>query len=59
MRDEWDPFGTEGETADRPFVSPVHDFYRTCPISRASETMAACVEEIVDQDQEEATGTHG
>ncbi|MFW5679160.1 MAG: NADH-quinone oxidoreductase subunit NuoG [Pseudomonadota bacterium] len=56
---EWAEFGGGGEPGEAPFVSPVSDFYRTCPISRASETMAACVEEIVGQAQPEATGTHG
>jgi len=36
----------------------VTDFYRSCPISRASEIMEACVEEIVGQELE-ATGTDG
>ncbi|MEO1090801.1 MAG: NADH-quinone oxidoreductase subunit NuoG [Pseudomonadota bacterium] len=54
----WAEFGTVGATDDAPFVSPIEDFYRTCPISRASATMAACVDEIVDRESE-ATGTHG
>ncbi len=54
----WVPFGAAGETRDAPFVSPVADFYRTCPISRASEIMEACVEEIVGQ-KLGATGTDG
>jgi hypothetical protein len=39
-----------------PFVSPIANFYMTDPISRASETMAQCVREIVEG---EATGTDG
>ena len=38
----WGRFGQAGETEDKPFRSPVGDFYRTDPISRASITMAEC-----------------
>ncbi|MBM3647503.1 MAG: NADH-quinone oxidoreductase subunit G [Alphaproteobacteria bacterium] len=38
----WGGFGTPGKTSDAPFVSPVANFYMTCPISRVSRTMAAC-----------------
>ncbi|MFQ3623802.1 MAG: molybdopterin-dependent oxidoreductase, partial [Acetobacteraceae bacterium] len=40
-----DPAGPSGDPAamsDRPFVSPITDFFRTDPIGRASPTMAAC-----------------
>ena len=54
----WDAFGAgRGGADEAPFTTPVPDFYRTCPISRASATMAACVEEIVGAAP--ATGTHG
>ena len=33
-----------GQVADDAFVNPVANYYMTDPISRASETMAACVE---------------
>jgi NADH-quinone oxidoreductase subunit G len=34
--------GKPGELSDRPFVSPIRDFYLTNPIARASVTMAEC-----------------
>ncbi len=54
----WGSFGREGAIAAEPFVSPVDNFYMTDPISRASETMAKCVETFGNADGE-ATGTHG
>jgi len=39
----WGAFGRAGEVSDAPFVSPVANFYMTCPISRASRTMAECM----------------
>jgi NADH-quinone oxidoreductase subunit G len=39
----WGTFGTAGSIADAPFVSPIGNFYMTCPISRASRTMAECI----------------
>jgi NADH-quinone oxidoreductase subunit G len=39
----WGSFGKAGNTSDAPFVSPVANFYMTCPISRASKTMAECM----------------
>ncbi|TVQ34656.1 MAG: NADH-quinone oxidoreductase subunit G [Geminicoccaceae bacterium] len=54
----WAAFGASGAADETPFTAPITDYYRTCPISRASATMAACVEEIVGQ-AEKATGTHG
>ena len=38
----WGSFGAPGKTSDQPFVSPVKNFYMTCPISRSSRTMAEC-----------------
>jgi NADH-quinone oxidoreductase subunit G len=38
----WGSFGKPGEVSDAPFVSPIANFYMTCPISRASRTMAEC-----------------
>ena len=38
----WGNFGAPGETSDLPFVSPIKNFYMTCPISRSSRTMAEC-----------------
>ena len=39
----WGEFGKAGTVSDAPFVSPVANFYMTCPISRASKTMADCM----------------
>ncbi len=39
----WGPFGKAGATTDAPFTSTVPNFYMTCPISRASKTMADCM----------------
>jgi NADH-quinone oxidoreductase subunit G len=39
----WGAFGKAGDVSDAPFVSPVANFYMTCPISRASRTMAECM----------------
>jgi len=38
----WGAFGEAGPIMPAPFVYPIADFYRTDPISRASETMAKC-----------------
>ncbi|PPR55640.1 MAG: hypothetical protein CFH10_02476, partial [Alphaproteobacteria bacterium MarineAlpha4_Bin2] len=54
---KWGDFGITGNTAPTPFESPIANFYMTDPISRASETMAKCVEEILGN--REATGTNG
>ncbi len=43
----WEPFGTSGPLEAAPFDLPVENFYMTCPISRASKTMAACTEAFV------------
>ncbi|MCB9948524.1 MAG: NADH-quinone oxidoreductase subunit G [Rhodospirillaceae bacterium] len=45
----WGTFGTEGKVANPGFASPVANFYMTDPISRASVTMAKCVQEIMGQ----------
>ena len=38
----WGEFGAAGAMDAAPFASPIANFYMTDPISRASETMAAC-----------------
>jgi NADH-quinone oxidoreductase subunit G len=38
----WGLFGEKGPILPMPFVYPIADFYRTDPISRASETMEKC-----------------
>ena len=54
---EWKDFGKAGAIAAKPFVSIVRNYYMTDPISRASETMAACTAEILGD--VERTGTDG
>lgn len=50
----------EGKIEAGEFSPVVENYYLTNPIARASETMDACVREILGQgEQEEATGTHG
>jgi NADH-quinone oxidoreductase subunit G len=39
----WGAFGKEGTTTDAPFAPAIANFYMTCPISRASKTMAECM----------------
>jgi NADH-quinone oxidoreductase subunit G len=39
----WGAFGQAGPLDDAPFVSPIGNFFMTCPISRASQTMASCM----------------
>ncbi|MGC2198907.1 MAG: NADH-quinone oxidoreductase subunit NuoG [Stellaceae bacterium] len=46
-RAEWGAFGEAGPVDPGPFEYPIEDFYRTDPISRASETMAKCSELFV------------
>ncbi len=53
----WGDFGAAGEMGGQPFVSPVHDFYLTNAICRASTVMVECSRMFVAA--EEATGTDG
>ena len=53
----WGDFGVPGDMDEAPFKSPVGNFYMTDPISRASETMAACTEAFVQEGNK--TGTDG
>ena len=55
---KWQAFGKKGKMTKEPFVSPIANFYMTDPISRNSETMARCVDELSDV-ATEATGTDG
>jgi NADH-quinone oxidoreductase subunit G len=56
----WGPFGADGPVGSEPFVYPIADFYRTDPISRASETMAHCSELFTANGHAAPrTGTHG
>jgi NADH-quinone oxidoreductase subunit G len=51
-------FGTPGPLGAEPFKNPIANYYMTDPISRASETMAKCVEAFLGSAQAK-TGTHG
>jgi NADH-quinone oxidoreductase subunit G len=51
---EWKAFGTAGTLKSEPFVSTVQNFYQTNVISRASLTMAKCVETFGKDQQAEA-----
>jgi NADH-quinone oxidoreductase subunit G len=39
----WGVFGKAGPTGDAGFAAPISNYYMTCPISRASKTMAECM----------------
>ena len=56
-RSSWRDCGKSGEVDNAPFKTPIRNFYMTDPISRASETMAACTNTFVSE--EENTGTNG
>ena len=57
----WGSFGEPGPVGEEPFEYPIKDFYRTDPISRASQTMARCSELFIPQAPTATarTGTHG
>ncbi|HYB57598.1 MAG TPA: molybdopterin-dependent oxidoreductase, partial [Alphaproteobacteria bacterium] len=54
----WAAFGEPGPLAAAPFETAIKSYYMTDPISRASETMARCIDEI-ERGGQEKTGTHG
>jgi len=56
-RANWIAFGDDDELDAAPFELPIDNFYMTDPISRASETMAACTQTFMGGD-ERKTGTH-
>ncbi len=56
-RAAWIAFGEDGELDEAPFELPIENFYMTDPISRASETMAACTQTFLGA-EERRTGTH-
>ena len=57
---EWGAFGDGGKATlgDGGFAPAIGNFYMTCPISRASQTMAECTTVFVNGGKE-ATGTDG
>ena len=57
---EWAEFGTpDGAVDPAPFTPPLDNFYMTDPITRASGTMARCLEEIAGATPAGKTGTDG
>jgi NADH-quinone oxidoreductase subunit G len=59
QRAAWESFDTAGNFDRTPFVSPIHDFYQTNPISRASGVMRQCSQLRLADQSMKATGTHG
>jgi NADH-quinone oxidoreductase subunit G len=56
---EWGAFGAaDGALGEGGFAPAIANFYMTCPISRASQTMAECTAVFVNGGKE-ATGTDG
>jgi len=55
----WGDFGAAGPIDAAPFKSAVANFYMTCPISRASQTMARCTAEFGGDAATERTEAHG
>jgi len=59
----WGTFGSAGPLNPGGYVSPISDFYLTCVVSRASETMAKCSTLFIHGQQPddllERTGTYG
>jgi len=56
---EWGAFGEDGPMEDAAFALPIQNYYMTDPISRASQTMAACTEAFLGAGEGERTGTDG
>jgi NADH-quinone oxidoreductase subunit G len=57
-RGEWGDFGQTGPISDEPFISAVQNFYMTCAVSRASPTMAKCVQEFLAATNKEQDKAH-
>jgi NADH-quinone oxidoreductase subunit G len=58
LHSPWAEFGATGPATGGEFVYPIANYYQTDPISRASPTMAACVETF-QVNASPKTGTHG
>jgi NADH-quinone oxidoreductase subunit G len=54
----WAAFGAEGPVDTAAFKTAISNYYMTCPISRASSTMAECTRVFINGNQER-TGTDG
>ena len=55
---EWNYNTSFGAIEDNPIQSGMLNYYMTCPISRASETMAKCSQELIGN-SDDRTGTNG
>jgi NADH-quinone oxidoreductase subunit G len=55
----WQALGEAGDFDRSPFTSPIHDFYKTNAIARASAVMSECSELRLAEHSMKATGTHG
>ncbi len=53
LSSSWDDFGSYGEILGQEFECPISNYYMTCSISRASQTMAECSKELFSQSKEE------
>ncbi len=55
----WQAFGAAGALDPAPFALPIQTFHQTDPITRASDTMAACADELFRSAETIATGRTG
>ena len=55
---EWTNNSSSESIKGDPLVSGIQNYYMTCPISRASETMAKCSQELIGN-MDDRTGTNG
>jgi NADH-quinone oxidoreductase subunit G len=55
---EWNYNASFAAIEDNPIQSGMLNYYMTCPISRASETMAKCSQELIGN-SDDRTGTNG
>ena len=55
---EWTNNSSSESIKGDPIVSGIQNYYMTCPISRASETMAKCSQELIGN-MDDRTGTNG
>jgi NADH-quinone oxidoreductase subunit G len=60
-RAPWGDFGEGAPVEPGPFAYPIEDFYRTDPISRASQTMGQCSDLFTERRYQGSarTGTYG
>lgn len=54
-----EPFGLAGAISDDDLSPVISNYYQSCAISRASQTMQQCVNQILQVSQDKRTGTNG